>query len=254
MRFHLRMVKYDGRKIQWISFTIICESSWRVHLNLPRMHHRTSQDDSHWLKSTIRPCWYCHRTSILYRHTSFFCVLLYCASQILHFFLQIKGKTFHQQKYYDSLSYDTLLWWPPNWQYLQDIHEFTKHSGRQKYLIYWVIPITSGRTGLGDSHHLRKVAPPCWSTELSKVHFSKTYFKGSQLFIKPQLPFKNKLTWLVFLSLLRNTSSVHALKMCQRCLSGLGLLVSFCIPMGFGPARKTCNTCHITDVEYVHLI
>lgn len=38
-----------------------------------------------------------------------------------------------------------------NLQYLWDMHVYTKHYERQKCLIYWVIPITSGRTGLGDS-------------------------------------------------------------------------------------------------------
>lgn len=36
----------------------------------------------------------------LYRHSSFYCTLLYCSSQMLHF-LQIKGTTLHPQKDYD---------------------------------------------------------------------------------------------------------------------------------------------------------
>ena len=43
------------------------------------------------------------------RHRDTFCnistvqALFYCTLQILHFFLQIEGKTLHQQKNYDSL-------------------------------------------------------------------------------------------------------------------------------------------------------
>lgn len=37
-----------------------------------------------------------------YGHTSFYFTLLYCASQMF-WFLLIEGKTFHQQKDYDSL-------------------------------------------------------------------------------------------------------------------------------------------------------
>lgn len=68
-----------------------------------------------------------------YRHTSFYCALFYCASQMLSFFggrefgflsflflvcffLQIGGKTLHQQQYYNLLYYETrfiaMVW---NW-------------------------------------------------------------------------------------------------------------------------------------------
>lgn len=39
------------------------------------------------------------KRNIQYRHTSFYCAFShYCASQMLHFFLQIEGKTLHKQK------------------------------------------------------------------------------------------------------------------------------------------------------------
>nr|KAF6474818.1 hypothetical protein HJG63_010956 [Rousettus aegyptiacus] len=44
----------------------------------------------------------------LYRHTSLYCTLLSCISQMLHFFfLQIEGKILHQQKGYESLYCNT---------------------------------------------------------------------------------------------------------------------------------------------------
>lgn len=61
------------------------------------------------------------------RHSSLHCTLLFCTSLMLRF-LQIKGKTFHQQRDYDSL----LLWCPlyfsgpePNPQHLRGMPEFT---------------------------------------------------------------------------------------------------------------------------------
>lgn len=67
----------------------------------------------------------------------FFCVLLYCASQTLHYFYKLKVRPSASKNIMTHfLMTLSLLWWPPNWQYLQDIDEFTKHSGRQKYLIY----------------------------------------------------------------------------------------------------------------------
>lgn len=39
-----------------------------------------------------------------YKHTSFYCMQLYCASQILCFFLQTEGKRLHQQKDYNFIA------------------------------------------------------------------------------------------------------------------------------------------------------
>ena len=51
----------------------------------------------------------------LYKQTLLYCILLYCVPQMLHF-LQIEGKTLHQQKDYNSLYISGL---EPNPQYLQ---------------------------------------------------------------------------------------------------------------------------------------
>ena len=46
--------------------------------------------------------------NVLYRHTSFYCIPLSCTSQILHF-LQIEGRTLHQQKDYNSLKAQVMV-------------------------------------------------------------------------------------------------------------------------------------------------
>lgn len=50
MKFHVRRMKYDGGKIQWVSFAVICEGSWEaVHMVtwFTQIRHRTTQEDSH---------------------------------------------------------------------------------------------------------------------------------------------------------------------------------------------------------------
>lgn len=50
MKFHLKRMKHDGGKIQWVSFTVICEGIWgAAHMVtwFIQIHHRTSQEDSH---------------------------------------------------------------------------------------------------------------------------------------------------------------------------------------------------------------
>lgn len=72
------------------------------HLNLLRVPPRIGQEDS--------PLAQTDNQAVLYRHTSFYCALLYCALQISHF-LQIKGKDPPPAKRYDSLSYNNSLLW-----------------------------------------------------------------------------------------------------------------------------------------------
>lgn len=95
---------------------------------------------------------------------------------------------------------------------------FIKHSGRQKCLSYRVIPVTSGVWGL-ETHHLRKVAPPCRSMGTLKGTLPiGTFYR--LLSTKPHLPFKHQLRWLVFLPVLPQGM--------RRCwyFSGLDLLLS----------------------------
>lgn len=155
-------------------------------------------------------------------------------------------------KRYDLLSYDTLFI-VVDWDQTQDMCVFAKHFRRQKCLIYWVIHSLHFRENRVDTHHLRKVAPPCWSMGTLKGTFLKAHFTGSVI-CKATAALQKSISVACFSSS-SAASPVHALKASPGCWHLSAWVYWWVTPAPWDLALPRGTGClyplqHLAQVEY----